>query len=57
MATALGGSQSYLAPTDNFVIKGGQAAAWISFGPMKVAAEIAGELWFLHTDLLGGTVT
>ncbi|MGA2736451.1 MAG: toxin TcdB middle/N-terminal domain-containing protein [Bryobacteraceae bacterium] len=47
------GSQSYLAPTDNFVVKGGQSVAWLSFGPLRLAAEVNGALFFLHTDVVG----
>lgn len=51
--TDSGGTTGYLAPTDNFVIKGGQSVAWICFGPLRVAAEVGGELLFFHTNVLG----
>ena len=53
VATVSGGSQSYLAPTENFAIKNGQAVAWLCFGPLKLAAEVNGQLWFLHTNAVG----
>ena len=55
VSTVAGGTQTYLAPSDNFVIKDGRPVAWISFGPIQVAAEIGGALWFLHGNALGGT--
>jgi RHS repeat-associated protein len=51
--TAVAGAQSYLAPTDNFVIRGGHQVAWIGFGAMRVAADSDGALWFLHPGALG----
>jgi RHS repeat-associated protein len=54
VATASGGSQSYLAPTDNFAIQNGQPVAWINFGSLRLAAEVAGELLYLHANVLGG---
>jgi RHS repeat-associated protein len=54
-ATSLAGTRSYLAPTDNVEVKDGQSVAWITFGPLRVAAEVAGELLFLHANALGGT--
>jgi RHS repeat-associated protein len=51
--TVSAGVQSYLAPTDNFVIKNGQSVAWLCFGPLRLAAEINGELLFLHSDVVG----
>jgi RHS repeat-associated protein len=51
--TTVGGVQTYLAPTDNFVIEGSHSIAWLSFGPLKLVAEVSGELWFLHPNALG----
>jgi RHS repeat-associated protein len=51
--TAVAGVQSYLAPTDNFVIQDGHQVAWIGFGALRVAADHDGALWFLHPDALG----
>ena len=51
--TAAAGTQSYLAPTDNFVIQNGHQVAWIGFGPLRVAADTDGVLCFLHPDALG----
>jgi RHS repeat-associated protein len=53
VGTVSAGSQSYLAPTDNFVMKNGQAVAWLCFGPLRLAAEVNGQLWFLHTNAVG----
>ncbi len=51
--TVAAASQSYLAPTDNFVVQNGQAVAWISFGALRVAADDDGTLCFLHPNALG----
>jgi RHS repeat-associated protein len=51
--TVSAGSPSYLAATDNFTIKGGQSVAWICFGPLRVAAEVSGELLFFHINAMG----
>ena len=53
--TVTAGVQSYLAPTDNFVVQDGTAVAWICFGPLRVAADDAGTLSFLHPNALGNT--
>ena len=53
--TTVDGTETHLAPTDNYVIRGGQQVAWISFGPLRVAAEVDGALWFTHAGPLGET--
>ncbi len=51
--TSMAGVQLYLAPTDNFVIKNGQSVAWLAFGPLRLGAEVNGELLFLHMNAIG----
>jgi RHS repeat-associated protein len=53
--STLDGAETYLAPTDNFVTQGGQNVAWVNFGALRVAAEVDGQLWFLHLNALGAT--
>ena len=48
-----GGTQTYSCPTDNIEFFDGSAVIWIRFGHQRVAADIGGELSFIHPNALG----
>jgi len=45
--------QTYLSPSSGIEIQGQTAVAWIGFGPIRVAGDVNGTLWFLHPNALG----
>jgi RHS repeat-associated protein len=50
-----GSTQTYLMPLNNVEIQGGIRVSWISFGTLRVAADVDGTLWFLHPNALSAT--
>jgi RHS repeat-associated protein len=48
-----GGAQTYLMPLPDVEIQNGRRVCWIRFGRVRVAADVDGSLWFLHTNALG----
>ena len=52
--STMANAQTYFSPIENVEIQSGTAVAWIAFGGRRLAADVGGELWFIHQNALGG---